>query len=77
MVKVQLPKVDEKTRTRLALLKVNAGFKTIGETINHTIDEAEKVPELEKKIKTLEEENKRLRRDNEPYRLEEDPYTQG
>ena len=63
MVKVQLPKVEESTRKQLNLLKVNAGFKTLDETINHTIDEAEKVPELEKRIKELEEENSELKSD--------------
>jgi len=63
MVKVQLPKVEEETRKRLNLLKVNAGFKTLDETINHTIDEAERVPELEKKIRELEEENSELKSD--------------
>jgi len=63
VVKVQLPKVEESTRKQLNLLKVNAGFKTLDETINHTIDEAEKVPELEKRIKELEDENSELKSD--------------
>ena len=63
MGKVQLPKVEESTRKQLNLLKVNAGFKTLDETINHTIDEAERVPELEKKIRELEEENSELKSD--------------
>ena len=63
MVKVQLPKVEESTRKQLNLLKVNAGFKTLDETINHTIDEAEKVPALNKEINELRAECFALQKD--------------
>ena len=70
------------TRARLNFFKssqnlVNKKLKTLEDAVNFAIDEAERVPELEKKIMELETENKRLRRNNEPYRPEDDPYTQG
>ncbi|MDD5536817.1 MAG: hypothetical protein PHS36_06540 [Candidatus Cloacimonetes bacterium] len=38
MVKVQLPKVEEKTRTRLNIIKAKRNDKSLDGTINYLMD---------------------------------------
>jgi TolA-binding protein len=79
MVKVQLPKVEEKTRDKINLFKsaqklykTEKNIKTFEDAVLFAIEEASKVQELESKINELESKIKEL--DDTIFELNSDIY---